>query len=214
MHPQHFGGLPYRAATDLVAAAIHDRERVGTEKSRLHAHPRHQRRLRRNQAGQNGQAPPDTSMAKRNQMVHSFMTGRMGRIKLGGSVGDSFPIQAGLPHRSPVLPVLFTLFLQPLFHLGPEERRHTRFGYADDIALLTTGSTLEENVQTLQTTSTAPPPLAKSEGLTFDLQKTEAAYFSRRNDDSNPPLQLDLGNATHEMNLVTRVGYPLPGHMT
>jgi hypothetical protein len=82
--------------------------------------------------------------------VESFMTGRTGRIRMDGLLGDSFGIPAGVPQGSPVSPILFMLFIQPMFFLGTLQRRRARMGYADDIALLSAGASLESNILNLQ----------------------------------------------------------------
>lgn len=52
-------------------------------------------------------------------------------------VGDFLDIPHGLPQGSPASPILFLLFLEPLFKLG-----FPTFGYVDDVAILSVAKTL------------------------------------------------------------------------
>ncbi|KAF5724942.1 reverse transcriptase [Fusarium mundagurra] len=47
----------------------------------------------------------------------------------------------GLPQGSPVLPILFLLYTEPIYRLGNPQGR---FGYADDADILSVGDTVEE----------------------------------------------------------------------
>jgi hypothetical protein len=75
-----------------------------------------------------------------------FMTGRSVQIRLDGEVGPIIDILCGLPQGSSISPILFMLYLAPLFQLG---RPKARFGYADDAAFLAISSTLVGNCQSL-----------------------------------------------------------------
>jgi hypothetical protein len=78
--------------------------------------------------------------------IQSFATGRTVRIRLDGSTGPVTDVVCGLPQGSPISPILFMLYIAPLFWLGSP---YTRFGYADDVALLRTSTDLESNCNLL-----------------------------------------------------------------
>jgi ribonuclease HI len=199
LHPQHFGALPGRAATDLVAAAVHDIEESW-------ARGRVVSLLTLDIKGAFDAVLPGR-MVKRLQeqgwpanlirWVESFMTGRTGKIRMDGMLGDLFSIPAGVPQGSPVSPILFMLFIQPMFFLGSLQRKRARSGYADDIALLCAGASLEENITTLQEDFKLLHTWADCEGLTFDIAKSELAHFSRRKNSSNPSIRLETGHQIH-----------------
>jgi hypothetical protein len=78
--------------------------------------------------------------------VYSFATQRTVRIRLDGETGPKTLIRYGLPQVSPISPILFMLYIAPLFWLGKVKRR---FGYADDIALLAISKDLQDNCNSL-----------------------------------------------------------------
>ena len=65
--------------------------------------------------------------------VTSFVTNRTAQIHLDGEIGPYQKITCGLPQGSPVSPILFMLYISPLFKL---DRATSKFGYADDMAIL------------------------------------------------------------------------------
>ncbi|KAF7139722.1 hypothetical protein CNMCM5793_007559 [Aspergillus hiratsukae] len=115
----------------------------------------------------------------------SFATGRSVQIRLDGQIGPSTDISCGLPQGSPVSGLLFTLYLAPFFCLGNPD---TRFGYADDGALLAISSTLSDNCQILSKTLQEALDWGSAEGITFAPDKYELLHFSRRRTDQSPGL--------------------------
>jgi len=138
---QQFGALPLRSSVDLTTCLTHDVEKAlasGYKASMLTIDVkgafdavlpgRLAYRLRE-------QGWPDHLV----RWVYSFATQRTVRIRLDGETGPEIAIQCGLPQGSPVSPILFMLYIAPLFWLGAPARR---FGYADDIALLAISKSL------------------------------------------------------------------------
>lgn len=78
--------------------------------------------------------------------VASFLTNRKAAIRLDGYTGIQEKIQIGVPQGSPAAPILFMLFIAPLFNLFLGDRKEpgiaTR-GYVDD-GLLTFGGACEQ----------------------------------------------------------------------
>lgn len=76
--------------------------------------------------------------------ISSFVSEPKVYIRLDSEVGPAEQIQCGLPQGPPISPILFMLYVSPLLKL--EEMRNS-FGYADDVAILKTSPTLEENTR-------------------------------------------------------------------
>ncbi|KAH7471445.1 hypothetical protein FOMA001_g13039 [Fusarium oxysporum f. sp. matthiolae] len=135
LHPQQAGALPKRSATDLVTALIHDIEEAFARKTVATL------------VTMNIQGAFDTVM--RNRLVlrlreqgwpdhlarwaGSFMSDRSARVRYQDTLTSSSPLECGLPQGSPVTPILFLLYTEPIYRLGNPQGR---FGYADDTAIL------------------------------------------------------------------------------
>ncbi|KAI0991244.1 hypothetical protein K3495_g16943, partial [Podosphaera aphanis] len=109
--------------------------------------------------------------------VASFATGRQVRIRLDGQIGPAEHLDWGLPQGSPVSPILFMLYIAPVLSTG---KKSTRFGYADDIAILRTSDSLGANAERLSSDLAMILDWGKEEGVTFDPAKAELLHFSRR----------------------------------
>src|ERR1700733_3382895 len=152
LHPQQFGALFSRSATDLTAVAVHDIENAlleGLEASLLTTDIEGAfdavlpgRLIQRLQ--QQGWPKPLVSWA------YYFTLDRTAMLRLDGVMGSSRKIPPALPQGSPASPVLFLLYTEPLLKtIGPIPVRN-RYSYADDLALLAISKSLERNVMLLE----------------------------------------------------------------
>ncbi|KAI9146760.1 putative RNA-directed DNA polymerase from transposon BS [Paramyrothecium foliicola] len=142
LHSQQCGALPKRSAVDLVAALIHDIEEAFAKKQVVTL------------VTMDIQGAFDTVMRKRLALrlreqgwpehlarwVYSFMNDRSARVRYQDITTASSPLRCGLPQGSPVSPILFLLYTEPIYRLGNPKGR---FGYADDTAILCVGDSLE-----------------------------------------------------------------------
>ena len=81
--------------------------------------------------------------------VSSFLSDRKVFIRLDGETGPAQSIQCGLPQGSPISPILFLLYISPLFKLKGLKKA---FGCAYDVAIMATSTSLEENYIKIGTT--------------------------------------------------------------
>jgi len=109
-----------------------------------------------------------------------------------------FAVPAGLPQGSPESLILFMLYIEPIFKLGPELVRRGRFGYANDICQLIVSKSLEENTAKLQSIVMDLMAWGHREGLTFDLAKTELRHFARGWKRNNPTCSIQTPEGTVE----------------
>ncbi|POS85894.1 hypothetical protein EPUL_003872 [Erysiphe pulchra] len=76
--------------------------------------------------------------------VESF-TDRSANIHFDNITSDPMPIKCSLPQVSPVSPILYLLYILSLLNISPG-----RFGYADDVTILSSGNTLDDCSTRLQ----------------------------------------------------------------
>lgn len=106
--------------------------------------------------------------------VASFAIERWFWILFDGEQGSTHQIQCGLHHGFPIAPILFTLHRSSLSRL---DRFKKAFGYTDDVAIMATSTSLEENSVIIGTTFDRVLECGLSEGLTFDPQKSQLIHL-------------------------------------
>ncbi|CZR45580.1 uncharacterized protein FPRO_14849 [Fusarium proliferatum ET1] len=94
------------------------------------------------------------------------MSGRSARVRYQDTVTPSSPLQCGLPQGSPVSPILFLLYTEPIYRLG---NPRGRFGYADDTAILSIADTLDET--TAMASSSSPRWCEGAQRTAFPLTR-------------------------------------------
>ena len=117
VHNQHIGAMPKRSAVDLVSCLVHDIEAAWDQNQaaslltldikgafNIVLANRLQLRLRE-------QGWPNNLV----YWVGSFMSGRTARVRLEGATTATYPLACGLPQGSPVSPILFMLYTEPLY---------------------------------------------------------------------------------------------------
>ncbi|EED14697.1 polymerase, putative [Talaromyces stipitatus ATCC 10500] len=141
---QQFGALPLRSAIDLTTCLTHDIEQAlnqGKTASLLTFDV---------EGAFDNVLPGRLTYRLRTQgwpnnlilWISSFITERTIQIRFDNELGPHTDISCGLPQGSPISPILFMLYIAPLFHMG---NPRTRFGYADNRATLAISPSLLTN---------------------------------------------------------------------
>lgn len=199
---QQFGALPKRSATDLVSCLVHDVERArscGKVASLLTLDikgafdtvlsGRLQRRLYE-------QRWPNWLI----MWVKSFMSNRSIKIRLGDTVTEETKLHCGLPQGSPVSPILFMLYTEPILRVG---KQRGNFSYADDIAILRTGHSLTECTEKITNDLERLLAWGQENALSFDPEKTELQHFTQAPRPKEYP-GISIDGKEIEANQVTR----------
>lgn len=114
----------------------------------------------------------------------------------GWTPKPDFNMLAGLLQCPQVSPILFMLFIQPLFQIGLKHFQRGRLGYADDICQLVANKSLEDNAASLNQIAQDLNSWGTAQGLTFDFAKKELQHFTKDCSSLNPQCSIPL-DETH-----------------
>src|SRR5436190_17127071 len=108
--------------------------------------------------------------------IRSFLKNRKVQLKFDGNSQKMNDIKIRIPQESPVSPILFLIYIRFLFtkRLNISERI---LSYLDDIGLVVSSKSIEENCQLLQ--KLVQDLLVKQHHncMQFDMEKTELIHF-------------------------------------
>lgn len=199
---QQFGALPKRSASDLVGCIIHEIE-IARSRSKMAS------LLTLDIKGAFDTVLPGRMLKRLEDQgwprwvmkwVGSFMNNRTARIRLGESTTQETPLRCGLPQGSPVSPILFMLYTEPILRLGD---RKMKFSYADDVAILQIGNTLRECAEKLEREAQLLFDWGVQNAISFDLDKCELQHFTLAPKPKEYP-EIILGEVVLPPNQVTR----------
>ncbi|RYC55822.1 hypothetical protein CHU98_g10381 [Xylaria longipes] len=113
---------------------------------------------------------------------------RLARISLNQTnleehTTEPFPLECGLPQGSPTSPVLFLLYMAEVLLVNTKQR----FGYADDLAMLRIGPSLEQNAELIGQDVAEVLQWGKDNKVGFEKEKTELIHFTRAKDKRTAP---------------------------
>ena len=78
--------------------------------------------------------------------TNSFLSNRQLRLRFNSNTEQFGPIETGIPQGSPISPILFLLYTRDLF----ETLEVRPLSYIDDVALITSSTSLRKNIKALE----------------------------------------------------------------
>jgi hypothetical protein len=128
----------------------------------------------------------------------SFLTNRTTALSFDGHTDIQHPTKTGIPQGSPASPILFLIYLRPLFDaLTTAHPSIWSPSYIDDVALVAHGRSREENARTLEAAAQTAFAWAQENAVAFDDSKSELLHFHRARDDTHTSsMNVKLPNGT------------------
>ncbi|HKT21438.1 MAG TPA: reverse transcriptase family protein, partial [Nitrososphaerales archaeon] len=159
LHKDQIGGRPQRSAIDAALALSH---RIDDAKNRKE----HTSALFMDVRGAFDNVSRSRLVSTMKEMglpppvikwTNHFLTDRLTALAFDGRQEALSPVTTGIPQGSPTSPILFLIYLQPLF-----DKLTRRFpliwapSYIDDVALVVSGKDIARNSRQLESAAKAP----------------------------------------------------------
>jgi hypothetical protein len=190
LHPSQIGGRKQRSAIDAVMSLVHDIDLSKRNKTVTSA-------LLMDVKGAFDNVSKDRLLHTMFSLglppsllswTNHFMTYRKTSLAFDGNREPLLPVQTGIPQGSPISPILFLIYLRPLF-----DELNARYpfaqcpSYIDDVAIVVEGRNEIENARLLGEIARYVFTWADKNAITFDGPKTELIHFIRRRQPSPDP---------------------------
>ena len=132
--------------------------------------------------------------------VSLFLDDRVLRLAFNNSIKAFKSILTSIPQGSPILPILFLIYIRDLFKSANIKFR----SYLDNISLTTTSKSLKKNIKTLEREVKDIVDLGKKNTISFNIDKTELIHFD--NSKNKPNLKLPNGELVSPSKVVKWLG--------
>jgi hypothetical protein len=128
--------------------------------------------------------------------TRTFLEKRTARMFIDGDFAPTTNVPAGVPQGSPLSPILFLLFITPLYRRLERIPTLIVVGFADDTNLLTVSREPEVNRRVLKQAWDTCRKWSEDFGMTFGPEKSALIHFTKRRKPCQTPVQLGAALVT------------------
>src|SRR5690606_10925624 len=183
LYEGQMGGRPHRSATDAILALTHDIE-LGQQQQLVTSALFMDVKGTFDNVSHHRLIHTTTEMGLPKQLISwtkHFMTSQKIALAFDGEEEDLHSVETGIPQGLPTSPILFIIYLQPLFvRLQQAGLNISIPSYMDDVALVTQSPSLKTNTATLETAAGIAFDWADANAVAFDDPKSEMIHFHRQ----------------------------------
>jgi hypothetical protein len=129
----------------------------------------------------------------------SFMSDRTMRFAFDGEIKPLISVNSGTPQGSPISPIIFLIYLQPIFQALGYWPEIEAIAYIDDIIIVTGSTCARTNGIRLQLAIQRLCRVAERSQIQFDIDKTEYIYFHKERAPIKIGITINTGFKTIEM---------------
>ena len=133
--------------------------------------------------------------------IKDFLEGRTLSVRIGNEMSSKLPVTRGVPQGSVISPILFAVMINDMFDEVGSDIHYSL--YADDGAMWSTCSTVEEGLANMQVAIDKVLNWCQNWGFKLTAMKTKAMVFSRFR--KFPILSLKLEN--HNIEFVSKIKF-------
>jgi len=130
--------------------------------------------------------------------TNHFMSDRKIALAFDGEKEGMEKMETGIPQGSPTSPILFLIYLKPLFDkLNTIHPSLKVPSYMDDVALVATGRSEKINCKILAEAALTAFRWAEGNAVAFDDSKSELMHFTlKQKEDTSDSAKITLPNGT------------------
>lgn len=147
--------------------------------------------------------------------IGDFLRETTSIMKLPEFESESFAIHTGIPQGSPLSPILYLFYNADMLDLANNpELRATAASWIDDVGIMVTGKSAEENCMALRTVHSRAEQWARRHASVFAPDKYELIHFTNRPAEHDTTAELALDTNTIQASPTCKVlGVILDSHL-
>ena len=200
LHPEQLGGRQQRSAVDAALSLVHDIEIARSDQLITSALFLDVKGAFDN-VSKAGLLATMQSLGIPSPLItwtNHFMSDRKIALAFDGEKEGMEKMETGIPQGSPTSPILFLIYLKPLFDkLNTIHPSLKVPSYMDDVALVATGRSEKINCKILAEAALTAFRWAEENAVAFDDSKSELMHFTlKQKEDTSDSAKITLPNGT------------------